>query len=108
MLGVLIIAIVGIFKKVGLKRENGGTVNFISFPNVKKHKERREARIRACCRGDNFVCTKDRYICSLHFSGKFGPMEENPDPITASTSAERVSLFGDLLKMRYFTTLQKV
>ena len=91
-----------------LKRENGGTVNFISFANAKKHKERREAWIRACCRDDNFVCTKDSYICSLHFIGKFGPTEENPDPITASTSAEKVILFGDLLKMWYFTTLHKV
>ena len=91
-----------------LKRENGGTVNFISFANAKMHKERRKAWIRTCCCGDNFVCTKDSYICSLHFIGKFGPTEENPDPITTSTSAEKVSLFGDLLKMRYFTTLHKV
>ena len=69
-----------------LKRENGGTVNFISFANAKMHKERRKAWIRTCCCGDNFVCTKDSYICNLHFIGKFGPTEENPDPITASTS----------------------
>ena len=81
-----------------LKRENDGT--------VKKHKECREAWIRACCHGGNFVCTKDSYICSLHFIGKFGPTKENPDPIMASTSAEKVSV-GDLLKMRYFTTLHK-
>ncbi|XP_046861819.1 uncharacterized protein LOC124455135 [Xenia sp. Carnegie-2017] len=44
--------------------------------------------IRACHRGDRFVCTKDSYICSLHFVGENGPTLDNPDPISAIQSIE--------------------
>ena len=61
-------------------KTEGITVKFHCFPSGKKHKERREAWIQACCRADDFICKKDSYICSLHFVGKNGPTEENPDP----------------------------
>ena len=37
------------------------------------------------------MCTKDSYVCSLHFVGGNGPTEEDPDPISAVASNERVS-----------------
>ena len=46
---------------------------------------------RLCHRGDSFVCTKDSYVSSLHFVGGNGPTEEDPDPISAVASKERVS-----------------
>lgn len=73
------------------RKAEGITVTFHRFPSEKKHKERREAWIRACCRADGFVCKKDNYICSLHFIGKNGPTEENPDPIPATASEEKAS-----------------
>ena len=39
------------------------------------------------CRRKGFTIdkiTKDTYICSLHFVGGNGPIEEDPDPINAS------------------------
>ena len=41
-----------------LKKADGTVVSFYSFPNAKKASERREIWIRACCRGEKFVCTK--------------------------------------------------
>jgi hypothetical protein len=38
------------------------------------------------------VCTKDSYICSLHFVGENGPTLECTDPISAVKSAENVSV----------------
>ena len=70
----------------------GTPVKFHHFPAESKDKERRETWIRACCRGDNFVCKKDSYICSLHFIGEEGPTAEYPDPISATTSKETVSI----------------
>ena len=40
---------------------------------------------------DSFVCTKDSYICSLHFVGGNGPTLEDPDPISAVASKKTVS-----------------
>jgi hypothetical protein len=44
----------------------------------------------ACHRDDNFVCTKDSCICSLHFIGNNGPTKANPDPVSAVASNEKV------------------
>ena len=46
--------------------------------------------IKAYHRSDSFVCTKDSYICRLHFVGGNGPT--NPDPISAVASKEMVRL----------------
>ena len=70
---------------------NGISVLFHAFPNEKKFKDRREMWIRACCRADDFKCTKDTYICSLHFIGKKGPTHEYPDPVPATAKKEKVS-----------------
>ena len=56
-----------------LINSEGKCVQFYHFPSFKKEKIRREAWIRACCRGDNFVCTKHSYMCGLHFIGNNGP-----------------------------------
>ena len=37
------------------------------------------------------MCTKDSYVCSLHFVGGNGPTVEDPDSISAVASKERVS-----------------
>ena len=54
----------------------GTTVTFHPFPTEIRDKERRKTWIRACCRKDGFVCTKDSYVCSLQFVDKKGPTEE--------------------------------
>ena len=41
-----------------LKREDGSIAKFHSFPAAKKEQEWRECWIRACCRGDGFVCNE--------------------------------------------------
>jgi len=43
-------------------------------------------------RGDSFVCTKDRYLCSIHVFGGNGPTTQYPYPISAVASKEKVSL----------------
>lgn len=73
-----------------LKKADGTVVSFYSFPNAKKAPERREIWIRACCRGDKFVCRKDSYICGFHFIGENGPTKENPNPIPATSCAYKV------------------
>ena len=45
-----------------LQKDDGTSVSFYSFPSLKKSRERREIWIRACCRGDAFVCRKDSYM----------------------------------------------
>ena len=80
-----------------LKTEDGKNISFHSFPSVKKFKERRETWIRACCRGDNFECKKDSYICSLHFIGQQGPTKENPNPFPANASEEKVAIHTEIL-----------
>ena len=62
-----------------------------NLPGAVRQKERRQRRIGSCHRGDSFVCTKDSYVCSLHFVGENGPTEEDPDPISAVASKEKVS-----------------
>ncbi|XP_046863672.1 uncharacterized protein LOC124457476 [Xenia sp. Carnegie-2017] len=72
-----------------LKRDaSRSKVFFLHFPGEKYHSDERERWIRACHRGDRFVCTKDSYICSLHFVGENGPTVDNPDPISAIQSIE--------------------
>jgi hypothetical protein len=43
-----------------------------------------------CHRDDNFVCTKDSYICSLHFIGNNGQTKANPDHVYAFATNEKV------------------
>jgi hypothetical protein len=76
-----------------IKNSNGDPIAFIHFPGAKRNGEKRERWIDACRRGDSFICTKDSYICSLHFVGGNGPTSENPDPIPANASKEMVSLW---------------
>ena len=78
-------------------------VKFHRFPSVAKKKEQREIWIRACRRGDGFICTKDSYVCSLHFVSKKGPTEENPNPIpaTASRKAVRIKIIDCFHKILY-------
>ena len=78
-------------------KEEGIMVKFHCFPSEKKQKERRKAWINACCRADGFICKKDCYICSLHFIGKNGPTQENPDPIPATASEEKASYYKMLI-----------
>jgi hypothetical protein len=74
-----------------LKKDNGTSVSFHSFPSEKKSKERRQIWINACCRGDKFVCRKDSYICGFHFIGQNGPTADYPDPIPATADGNKVS-----------------
>ena len=75
-----------------LKRNsNNDNVFFVRFPGPKRQKEKRERWIKACHRGDVFICTKDSYVCSLHFVGENGPTDDYPDPISAISSYEKVS-----------------
>ena len=76
-----------------VKNANGDPIAFIPFPGAKRNREKRERWIDACGHGDLFICTKDSYICSLHFVGKNGPISKNPDPIPAKVSKEMVSLW---------------
>ena len=71
-----------------VKNRNGDPV--FHFPGQKRQTERRNRWILACSRGDSFNCTKDSYVCSLHFVNENGPTDENPDPISATASKDRV------------------
>ena len=73
------------------KNSNGDRISFYHFPGPKRSAEKRKRWIDACRRGDAFNCTKDSYICSLHFVGENGPTQEDPDPISATASKEMVS-----------------
>ena len=75
-----------------VRNPKGDPVEFFHFPGVVRQNERRQKWIKACHRGDSFVCTKDSYICSVHFVGGNGPTREDPDPISAVASHEKVSL----------------
>ena len=72
------------------RNKNNDPVKFYHFPGPVRSAERRRKWIIACHRGDKFVCTKDSYVCSLHFVGSSGPTKENPDPISAVASTEKV------------------
>ena len=63
---------------------------FFRFPGAVRQNERRQRWITACHCGDSFVCTKDSYICSVHFVGGNGPTKQYPDPISAVASKEKV------------------
>ena len=69
--------------------KGGKVINFHPFPSEKKFKERRELWIRSCSRADDFKCTKDSYICSLHFVGKNEPTDKDPNPVPATASIEK-------------------
>lgn len=87
-----------------LQKDDGTSVLFYSFPSLKKSRERREIWIRACCRGDAFVCRKDSYICGYHFIGGNGPTEEYPDPIPATADANKVRCSFKILSGIYIIT----
>ena len=70
--------------------KGGKVINFHPFPSEKKFKECRELWIRSCSRSDDFKCTKDSYICSLHFVGENGPTDKDPNPVPATASREKV------------------
>lgn len=75
------------------KNEKGDDVHFYRFPAPRRWKAsagKRKCWIVACHRGDDFVCRKDSYICSLHFVDENGPTPQNPDPISATVSREKV------------------
>ncbi|XP_068743955.1 uncharacterized protein [Montipora capricornis] len=66
-------------------------LNFsISLAHIDKMRDGKGGLSTACHRGDTFVCTKDSYICSIHFVGGNGPTKEYPDPISAIASKEKV------------------
>ena len=65
-------------------------MKFFHFLGAVEQNERRQMWIKAYHRSDSFVCTKDSYICRLHFVGGNGPT--NPDPISAVASKEMVRL----------------
>ena len=73
------------------RNPNGDPVEFFLFPGAVRQNEERQKLTKACHRGGSFVCTKDSYICSVHFVGGNGPTQEDPDPISAVSSKERVS-----------------
>ena len=76
-----------------VKNKNGDPVHFYRFPAPKMSPARRLRWIRSCHRGDSFVCSKDSYICSLHFVGQTGPTLENADPISAIASEQHVNCY---------------
>ncbi|CAB4025454.1 hypothetical protein AC249_AIPGENE23928 [Paramuricea clavata] len=73
-----------------VKNKNDHPVYFYRFPAPKRSPKKRSRWITACHRGDNFICSKDSYICSLHFVGQNGPTAENPYPISATASEQQV------------------
>ena len=74
-----------------VRNSDGDPVKFFHFPGAVRQNERRQKWIKVCHRGNSFLCTKDSYICSLHFVGGNGPTKDDPDPISAVASKERVS-----------------
>lgn len=56
--------------------------------------------VHACGRPDFTInkVKRDTYICSLHFIGKNGPTEENPDPILATLSSKELVKIGSKRK----------
>ena len=86
-----------------VKNPNGDPVTFVHFPGQKRQAEKRKRWIDACRRGDSFVCTKDSYICSVHFVGENGPTNDNPDPISATASEEMVSYYKIVIYALYQT-----
>lgn len=83
---------------VRLINSEGKSVKFSSLPSLKKDKVRGEARIKACCRRDKFVCNKFTYNCVLHFIGNNEPTEGNPEPIPATMSRIKVRYILSFLR----------
>ena len=71
---------------------NADPGKFFHFPGAVRQNKRRQRWNTACHRRDSFVCTKDSYICSIHFVRGNGPTKEYPDPISAVASKEKVNL----------------
>ena len=69
--------------KSWVRNAKSDPIKFFHFPGQVRESERRKKWIMACYRGDPFVCTKDSYICSLHFVGGNDQPLEDPDPISA-------------------------
>ena len=82
------------------RNSNDDPFKFFHFPGTVRQNMIPQRWITACHRGDSFVCTKDSYICSIHFVGGNGPTKQYPDPISAVASKEKVGLSVFL-----FTTL---
>ena len=82
--------------------KGGNIINFHPFPSEKKFKERRELWIRSCGWADDFKCTKDSYICSLHFVGENGPTDKDPNPVPATASREKVFFCVYCMSTYYF------
>lgn len=74
-----------------LRNSKGSPVTFHHFPGPIEELKKRTRWINACHRADSFRCTKDSYVCSLHFVGENGPTEDHPDPVSAIASKNRVS-----------------
>ena len=78
--------------KSWIRNAKADPIKFFHFPGEVRESERRKKWIMACHRGDPFVCTKDSYICSLHFVCGNGPTLEDPDPICAVASKKKSRL----------------
>lgn len=76
------------------RNDRGDPVEFYHFPGEKRQKDKRQRWITACHRGDKFICSKDSYICSIHFVGGSGPSKEYPDPISAVASQQQVGVIS--------------
>ena len=74
-----------------VRNPNGDPVTFFHFRGAVRQNERRQKWIKACHRGDSFMCMKDSYISSIHFVSGNGPTKEDPDPISVVASKERAS-----------------
>ena len=93
-----------------LKRRSSEVLPFSCRSLTKRDKAKVDTRSykharKACHRGDLFVFSKDSYfyIYSLHIVGGNGPVKEDPDPISAVASKERV-----ILSICAFITLTEV
>ena len=73
------------------RNKNNDQFNFIIFLVLWPTIGRRAYKWIIACHGDdNFVCTKDSYICNLHFIGDIGSTKANPDPVSSVASNETV------------------
>ena len=69
---------------------NRNPVHFVCFSAPKSVAAKRRQWIVACHCGDSFVCSKDSYICSLHFVVKNGPTLKHPDLVWAINIKEQM------------------
>jgi hypothetical protein len=72
------------FPHLQIKNKNGDPIKLFRFPAPN------DGLLLVIVHGDSFVCKKDSYICRLHFVDENGPTPENPDPISAIASKEKV------------------